>query len=34
VSKLETEQVQAAIQEVPMPFREIILLREYEGLSY
>jgi RNA polymerase sigma-70 factor, ECF subfamily len=33
VSKMETEQVQAAIQELPIPFREIILLREYEELS-
>lgn len=34
VSKLETDQVRAAIQELPMDFREIILLREYEDLSY
>jgi RNA polymerase sigma-70 factor (ECF subfamily) len=34
VSKMETEQVQAAIQELPVQFREIILLREYEELSY
>jgi RNA polymerase sigma-70 factor (ECF subfamily) len=34
VSKMETEQVRAAIQELPIPFREIILLREYEELSY
>jgi RNA polymerase sigma-70 factor (ECF subfamily) len=34
VSKLEAEQVRAAIQELPVDFREIILLREYEGLSY
>jgi RNA polymerase sigma-70 factor (ECF subfamily) len=34
VSKLETEQVRAAIQELPIEFREIILLREYEDLSY
>jgi RNA polymerase sigma-70 factor, ECF subfamily len=34
VSKLETEQVRAAIQELPEDFREIILLREYEDLSY
>jgi RNA polymerase sigma-70 factor (ECF subfamily) len=34
VSKMETEQVQAAIQELPLQFREIILLREYEELSY
>jgi RNA polymerase sigma-70 factor (ECF subfamily) len=34
VSKLEAEQVQAAIQKLPVDFREIILLREYEDLSY
>jgi RNA polymerase sigma-70 factor (ECF subfamily) len=34
VSKKETEQVRAAIQELPVDFREIILLREYEELSY
>jgi RNA polymerase sigma-70 factor, ECF subfamily len=34
VSKLEAEQVRAAIQELPIEFREIILLREYEDLSY
>ncbi len=34
VSKMEAEQVQAAIQELPVQFREIILLREYEELSY
>jgi RNA polymerase sigma-70 factor (ECF subfamily) len=34
VSKLETEQVRAAIQKLPVEFREIILLREYEELSY
>jgi len=33
VSKLEAEQVRAAIQELPEDFREIILLREYEDLS-
>ena len=34
VSKMETEHVRAAIQELPRQFREIILLREYEELSY
>jgi RNA polymerase sigma-70 factor (ECF subfamily) len=34
VSKMETEQVRAAIQKLPVEFREIILLREYEDLSY
>jgi DNA-directed RNA polymerase specialized sigma24 family protein len=34
VGKLEAEQVRAAIQALPVDFREIILLREYEDLSY
>ena len=34
VNKVETEQVRAAIQELPREFCEIILLREYEELSY
>src|SRR4030088_2772853 len=34
VSKMEAEQVRAAIRELPADFREIILLREYEDLSY
>jgi RNA polymerase sigma-70 factor, ECF subfamily len=34
VSKVEAEQVRAAILELPADFREIILLREYEDLSY
>jgi RNA polymerase sigma-70 factor (ECF subfamily) len=34
VSKPEAEQVRAAIQKLPEEFREIILLREYEDLSY
>jgi RNA polymerase sigma-70 factor (ECF subfamily) len=34
VSKLEAEQVRAAIQELSIYSREIILLREYEELSY
>jgi RNA polymerase sigma-70 factor (ECF subfamily) len=34
VGKLETEQVRAAILELPVQFREIIVLREYEDLSY
>jgi RNA polymerase sigma-70 factor (ECF subfamily) len=34
VSKMETEQVRAAIRDLPVQFREIILLREYEELSY
>jgi DNA-directed RNA polymerase specialized sigma24 family protein len=31
---METEQGRAAIQELPIPFREIILLRVYEELWY
>ena len=34
VHKVETEQVRAAIQELAVDSREIILLREYEDLSY
>ena len=33
-SGVEQERVQAAIQQLPLAFREIILLREYEELSY
>jgi RNA polymerase sigma-70 factor (ECF subfamily) len=31
---VEREQVREAIQQLPVEFREIILLREYEELSY
>jgi len=34
VSNIEQEQVRTAIQQLPVDFREIILLREYEELSY
>jgi RNA polymerase sigma-70 factor, ECF subfamily len=34
VSKMESEQVRGAIQALPAKFREIILLREFEELSY
>ena len=34
VSNVEREQVCIAIQKLPLEFREIILLREYEELSY
>ena len=34
VSKLEIAQVRGAIQELPVEFREIIILREYDELSY
>src|SRR5580704_17213214 len=33
-SKVERERVRGAIQQLPRHFREIILLREYEELSY
>jgi RNA polymerase sigma-70 factor, ECF subfamily len=33
-SRAEQERVRAAIQQLPLAFREIILLREYEDLSY
>jgi RNA polymerase sigma-70 factor, ECF subfamily len=32
--KMEMKQIQIAIDELPMEFREIILLREHEELSY
>jgi RNA polymerase sigma-70 factor, ECF subfamily len=34
VNRVEREQVREAIQQLPLEFREIILLREYEELSY
>ena len=34
VSNIEQEQVRTAIQQLPIEFREIIVLREYEELSY
>lgn len=34
VNKIETEQVRAAIHQLPAEFREMILLREYKDLSY
>jgi RNA polymerase sigma-70 factor, ECF subfamily len=34
VSKVEREQVREAIQQLPVEFREIIILRGYEELSY
>jgi RNA polymerase sigma-70 factor (ECF subfamily) len=34
VSKIKVEQVRTAIQKLPEDFREVILLREYEDLSY
>lgn len=34
VSKIERERVRAAIEQLPLEFREIIILREYEELSY
>jgi RNA polymerase sigma-70 factor (ECF subfamily) len=34
INKMEAQGVRAAIQELPIRFREVILLREYEDLSY
>jgi RNA polymerase sigma-70 factor, ECF subfamily len=34
VNNLERDQVRAAIQKLPVDLREVILLREYEELSY
>ncbi len=34
VSNIEQEQVRTAIRQLPVEFREIIILREYEDLSY
>jgi RNA polymerase sigma-70 factor (ECF subfamily) len=34
VSKLERQQVRTAIEQLPVEFREIIIMREYEELSY
>jgi RNA polymerase sigma-70 factor, ECF subfamily len=34
ISSMEQEQVRHAIEQLPLEFREIILLREYEELSY
>jgi RNA polymerase sigma-70 factor (ECF subfamily) len=34
ISKIHRQQVRKAIQQLPIDFREVILLREYEGLSY
>jgi RNA polymerase sigma-70 factor, ECF subfamily len=34
VSTIEREQVRSAIEQLPLDFREIIILREYEELSY
>jgi RNA polymerase sigma-70 factor (ECF subfamily) len=34
INRAEREQVRAAIQQLPLEFREIIILREYEEFSY
>ncbi len=34
VTKIEREKVRAAVQQLPVEFREIVILREYEELSY
>jgi RNA polymerase sigma-70 factor (ECF subfamily) len=33
-SKLEVQRVRTAIAQLPLEFREVILLREFEDLSY
>lgn len=33
-SNIEREQIRSAIQQLPLEFREVVLLREYEELSY
>jgi RNA polymerase sigma-70 factor (ECF subfamily) len=34
VTKIERKKVRAAVQQLPVEFREIVILREYEELSY
>ena len=34
VAKVERDSVRAAVQKLPIPYREVIMLREFEGLSY
>jgi len=34
VSKIESEQVRMAMEQLPIEFREVILLREFQDLSY
>ncbi len=34
INKVERERVRQAIQQLPIHFREVLLLREYEDLSY
>jgi|SRR5262245_43115745 len=34
VSKVEHRQIREAIEQLPLEFREVVLLREYEQLSY
>lgn len=34
INRIERERVRAAIQQLPVDFREVIILREYEELSY
>ena len=34
ISSIESDQIRKAIQQLPLDFREIILLREFEELSY
>jgi len=34
VAGVERDSVRAAVQQLPVPYREVIVLREFEGLSY
>lgn len=34
VASIEREAVRAAVQQLPLPYREVIILREFEDLSY
>jgi RNA polymerase sigma-70 factor (ECF subfamily) len=34
VAKVERDSLRAAVRQLPLPFREVLVLREFEGLSY
>jgi RNA polymerase sigma-70 factor (ECF subfamily) len=34
VATVERDSVRAAVEQLPLPYREVIVLREFEGLSY
>jgi RNA polymerase sigma-70 factor, ECF subfamily len=34
LQKVQREQIRAAIERLPVPYREVILLRDFEGFSY